>query len=90
MHPLAVVCQPGTHCCTCRNREGGRAWRQSLGAAVTLPADAPDFACPYGKPWGVPPLPRASDAEIESLIARDAAEGGCGCAGGYTDVTRPE
>jgi hypothetical protein len=39
--------------------------------------------CPAGR------FPAPED-EIEAMLARDAAEGGCGCAGGYTDVTRPK
>jgi hypothetical protein len=46
------TCKGRAHCGTCRNREGGRAWRESLGVAFILPAGAPDFPCPYGVPWG--------------------------------------
>lgn len=52
MLPLLTICRSGNNCEPCRDRAGGRAWRQSLAVAFELPADAPDFACPHGKPWG--------------------------------------
>jgi len=30
----------------------GRAFRVSLSRVFVMPADAPDFECPYGKSWG--------------------------------------
>lgn len=49
---LSPVCQTHRHCPTCRDREGGRQWRESLAVSYALPADGPDFACPEGHPWG--------------------------------------
>lgn len=54
------ACTSNRHCRTCRDRDGGRAFRAGLAAAFTLPPDAPDFACPVDKPWGYdepPPVP---------------------------------
>lgn len=48
----SAACTLRVHCTTCRNREDGRAWRESLRAAFQLPRDAPDFECPHGVPWG--------------------------------------
>lgn len=45
-------CKSNIHCVTCRDKEGGRAFRESLGRMFILPVDAPDFVCPYGKDWG--------------------------------------
>lgn len=51
-----IHCKSSAHCRQCRQLEQGRPWRGSLAKAFTLPPGAPDFACPYGKPWGhVPP-----------------------------------
>jgi hypothetical protein len=48
----SASCRLGLHCPVCRDRIGGRAWRESLAAAFELPSDAPDFACPHGRWWG--------------------------------------
>jgi hypothetical protein len=48
-------CLCHAHCCTCRDKEGGRAWREALGKAFELPPGAPDFACPHGLEWGATP-----------------------------------
>lgn len=50
--PLEILCVSERFCSTCRDREGGREWRQQLGRAYELPADAPDFVCPHGREWG--------------------------------------
>jgi hypothetical protein len=46
------TCTSGAHCRACRDRDGGRTWRERLGRAFALPAGAPDFICPHGRPWG--------------------------------------
>lgn len=46
------ACRSFAHCSTCRDLEGGRAWRQSIATACSVPNDAPDFVCPRGLPWG--------------------------------------
>jgi hypothetical protein len=54
---LTSHCQSRAHCSTCRDKEGGRAWRKSTGQVYTLPeapagaVDPSDFECPYGLPW---------------------------------------
>ncbi len=45
------ACTSGTHCSTCRDREGGRSFRIGLARAFVLPDDAPEFECPHGKKW---------------------------------------
>jgi hypothetical protein len=80
MHKLTILCAAKTHCVTCRDRERGRTWRASLGAAFELPADAPDFACPLGLQWGYfnpVDVPDGYDAEVERLRLQ---QGGC-CSG---------
>lgn len=76
------ACQSRAHCGACRDREGGRTWREGLAAAFVLPADAPDFACPHGVAWGFvrPPLPivELTDEEVEEERRRLAAGGCCG------------
>lgn len=52
MSPLVVICEAGTHCVRCRDREGGRRWREQLARAYELPAGGVDFACPYRRRWG--------------------------------------
>lgn len=44
-------CSCRLHCPTCRDVEGGRAWRQQLTNGFTLPGNRVDFACPHGVPW---------------------------------------
>lgn len=47
-------CAGGAHCRTCRDKEGGRGWREELKA--TIPdLDLCDFPCPLGKSWGHDP-----------------------------------
>jgi hypothetical protein len=41
-------CLSRKHCKTCRDREGGRQWRESMGA--------PKGECPHGVPWGFVPI----------------------------------
>lgn len=54
----SAACLSRAHCVTCRDRDGGRSWRVSLGRAFTLPQLTIDFDCPYGVPWGIPAPPR--------------------------------
>ncbi len=49
----SMGCQTRVHCVTCRDLEGGREWRESLGKAFKLPKGAPDFECPHSIEWGV-------------------------------------
>ena len=57
-------CKSGAHCNTCRELEGGRAWRISIGKAFALPEEGVDFECPYELAWGdvgtAPAVPESS------------------------------
>lgn len=53
------VCKNKKHCQTCRDKEGGRQWRESLRVAFKLPGDETDFECPHGLPWGCGPQTKA-------------------------------
>jgi hypothetical protein len=87
MKPFAQsnACRSRLHCITCRDREGGRAWRVNVGRSFSLPVDAPDFDCPYGVPWGVstapepekPPetIPREKWPMAVRVVARMAKDG---------------
>ena len=46
-------CRSGAHCRTCRDREGGRAFRRQV-ARLLGQEGGPDWPCPLGKPWGPP------------------------------------
>lgn len=49
-------CRREAHCGTCRNLEGGRAWRQ--GIAEQFAVLSVDWPCPRGHPWGYEPPER--------------------------------
>jgi hypothetical protein len=79
-------CRSGAHCGTCRDRDGGRAWRASLASLYVLPPAAPDFACPHGRAWGQagrgePVADAGPGTELKKLFGRFgiAAGGKCGC-----------
>lgn len=55
MIPLAVLCDSGLHCTTCRDRRQRR-WRLSLAVAYVLPGGDVDFDCPRGLEWHGSPL----------------------------------
>ena len=44
-------CIARAHCGMCREREGGRKFRESLAKIFELPDGEVDFACPQGLPW---------------------------------------
>ena len=46
------ICKDRTCCKTCRDKEGGRPWRESVRRVFDLPGGTVDFECPHGKPWG--------------------------------------
>jgi hypothetical protein len=48
-----TACTSRGHCLKCRDKEGGRRWRQSLAKAFETPED-PDFECPHGVVWFAP------------------------------------
>jgi hypothetical protein len=67
----AICSRTNAHCATCRDHEGGRAWRNELATAVILPTVEPDFVCPLGHPWGYVPAAltaAAPDLAAERLI----------------------
>lgn len=70
---LSNLCENVGHCRTCRDREGGGAWRVSLGKVFGLPTGAPDFECPRGKPWGYQGGAPATPAPMAAAHRRDAS-----------------
>jgi len=77
------ACKSRAHCVTCRYREGGRAWREGLGAKWLMPDGAPDFECPFGVAWNIseaeaPPRPaqprRPRKAQPKAIVPPAEAE----------------
>jgi hypothetical protein len=62
-------CKSRFHCQTCRDKEGGREWRESLRKAFLLPNDETDFECPHGLPWGCGPQTGSQKEYQEKLDA---------------------
>ena len=61
-------------CGTCRDLEGGRAWRQ--GIAKRFEVEGVDWPCPKGHEWGYQPParePKAPKPEPAFVVARRAA-----------------
>jgi len=48
-----VWCKRGRECASCRSKEDGRSWRESVNRQYDVPEI--DFECPYGKPWAEEP-----------------------------------
>jgi hypothetical protein len=50
-------CRSGSHCRTCRNREGGVVFRENIATYFKLPLA--NWDCPHGRPWDIadPPAP---------------------------------
>jgi len=42
-------CKSHAHCHRCRDRNGGRVWREKLQGSFTI--DEVDFVCPEGRVW---------------------------------------
>ena len=61
-------CETRVHCRTCRDKEGGRCWRESLATAFELPNGEIDFECPRGKPWGYMPKSRGLGDTVAKAI----------------------
>lgn len=78
------ACRSHGHCGTCRDRDGGRAWRDAIRSNVTDIAEV-DFACPEGLPWGHVPLPildarpvyEIPDDTTPEIERARARQGGC-------------
>ena len=67
-------CLREAHCGTCRDLEGGRAWRQGL--AKRFKVEGVDWPCPRGYDWGHKPQPREPKAvkpEPAFVVERRAA-----------------
>ncbi len=79
---LKVLCDSGRHCATCRDREGGRSWRE---AQSRLRGLAVDWECPMGHPWGYAPpqglrLSIPADYDPKDYHRDSRGTEGCGCA----------
>lgn len=66
----SAACRSRRHCRTCRDRDGGRAWRAALAATFALPPGAPDFDCPHGIPWDGAAAPAAEVAAARLAVCR--------------------
>jgi len=65
--PLTIICDSQRHCTACRDRDGGRAWRESLLSYYDAAGTGADFACPRGKQWGeITSLPFATEGTESS------------------------
>lgn len=60
------VCTEKRHCTTCRDKEGGHAWREKLRAVFEIPET--DFECPHGMRWNSKAPPR----EVKPLDPLDS------------------
>ncbi len=67
-----TACTSRAHCRACRDREGGRPWRESLARHFTVPAV--DFDCPHGGEWGQLPPARGLGDTVKRVI--DTVTGG--------------
>lgn len=56
------ICPGGANCGTCRDRVGGRHWRQSAARFFEMPKGGDDFECPSGKLWGAESASVPADA----------------------------
>jgi hypothetical protein len=69
---LERICITHIHCQACRNKEGGRQWRDSLRVAFKLPNDETDFECPHGLPWGCGPQTESQKEHKAKLDSENA------------------
>ena len=71
---VTPYCLAEAFCGTCRNLEGGRAWRE--GIAKRFKVESEDWPCPRGYDWGHKPQPRepkATKPEPAFVVERRAA-----------------
>ena len=61
------ACLRMVHCPTCRDKDKGSAWRDSLRNAYRLPNDDTNFVCPHGAEWSKP-LSRGFGDTLEKLF----------------------
>lgn len=74
-----VHCTSRAHCKLCRDKTGGRWWREDLKKIVSLPNNDADFTCPYGVPWnGQTPSNPASAALVKQRASGTRTTSGCG------------
>jgi len=60
-----IHCKSRSHCLTCRQKEEGRDFRESLYQNFKLPDNKIDFECPYGKKWIETPLTIEGQKEVK-------------------------
>ena len=72
-------CDLQVHCRTCRSKEAGRAWRESIQTTFDDVAEV-DFACPRGKPWTesmTPAVPAGPPfSQVKAAIEAAPEDGG--------------
>jgi len=72
-------CRSHAHCRTCRDRKGGRRWRESI--VRHFKTDGVDWPCPDGLKWGCAPSRGLGDtvAKIIKKVTRGRVKpcGGC-------------
>ena len=72
-------CRREAHCGTCRDLEGGRAWREQI--AERFAVESVDWPCPKGHPWGYVPserTPAKREPEPPFVAERRKACEACG------------
>lgn len=62
-------CNTRRACRICRDREGGRRWRESIIRLFGLLPESPDFDCPHGVSWGA--------GQVANLLIPREAHGIC-------------
>ena len=77
----SVHCRLEAHCGTCRNLEGGRAWRKQIAERSVV--EGVDWPCPRGKAWGWTGPSRGLGDTVAKVIkavtlGRVKPCGGCG------------
>ena len=75
-----LTCKSVVHCVSCRDKKGGRLFRESLAAVFVRPEGAPDFVCPHGKKWGYTVPSKGLGDSIEKVTKAIGIKpcGGCG------------
>lgn len=70
----SAVCASRRACRDCRDRVGGRGFRESISAGYELPSGGVDFDCPHGVPWNATPDPLPADFAARRLERCDACD----------------
>lgn len=89
---VSETCKCKLHCQTCRDKEGGRQWRESLRVAFALPNNETDFECPHGLPWGCGPQTEAQQEAKEKQEQENAKINEIGriCEACVAEADKPE